>query len=50
MAQVVARMRPAQLAEIDAMEENLASGSLGRTDGWSAADITGMSWDPTAAP
>jgi len=37
----------AQFVLVDSLDESLRSGYLGRTDGWDAADITGLDWDPT---
>ena len=39
----------AEMKALDAMDEGLAAGRLGRTDGWTAADVTGEDWDPTAS-
>ena len=36
-----------EMAALDAMDERLPSGRLGRTDGWGAAEIAGPDWDPT---
>lgn len=38
------------LSELDACEEGLTSGVLGRTDGWRPSDVAGAAWDPTLVP
>mgnify|MGYP002012900576 CR=1 FL=1 len=37
----------AEMKALDALEDHLASGKLGRTDGWTADDVAGPGWDPT---
>jgi len=39
---------PEDLIQIDALgSEMLATGQLGRTDGWTSKDVTGPDFDPT---
>uniref|UniRef100_A0A7S4L0L1 NADP-dependent oxidoreductase domain-containing protein n=1 Tax=Guillardia theta TaxID=55529 RepID=A0A7S4L0L1_GUITH len=38
-----------ELKQLDSLDEMLASGALGRTDGWSKEDVRGAAWDPTEA-
>jgi hypothetical protein len=39
---------PEDLIQIDALgSEMLATGQLGRTDGWTSKDVTGTDFDPT---
>lgn len=37
----------AEMRALDGLEVGLASGRLGRTDGWEEKDVTGLDWDPT---
>lgn len=36
-----------ELRILDGLDVGWKAGSLGRTDGWSASDVTGPDWDPT---
>lgn len=36
-----------ELASFDGLDVSYKAGTLGRTDGWENADITGPDWDPT---
>ena len=36
-----------EMRSLNQLEDRLASGRLGRTDGWTADDVTGVDWDPT---
>jgi len=36
-----------EMASLDGLDQQLAAGRLGRTDGWAAADVSGVDWDPT---
>lgn len=38
-----------EMAALDGMDQQLAAGRLGRTDGWVAEDVSGVDWDPTAS-
>ena len=36
-----------EMRSLNQLEDRLASGRLGRTDGWTADDVAGPDWDPT---
>ena len=36
-----------EMRSLNQLEDRLASGRLGRADGWTADDVTGPDWDPT---
>ena len=36
-----------EMRSLNQLEDRLASGRLGRTDGWTLNDVTGPDWDPT---
>ena len=36
-----------EMRALNQLEDRLASGRLGRADGWTAEDVTGVDWDPT---
>ena len=40
-------LTPEEMNILDDLNINYKAGKLGRTDGWSDADITGSNWDPT---
>jgi diketogulonate reductase-like aldo/keto reductase len=46
-AEEYAMLTPEEMAILDGLDVNHKAGKLGRTDGWSEADIKGADWDPT---
>ena len=36
-----------EMRSLNQLEDRLASGRLGRADGWTLNDVTGPDWDPT---
>jgi 2,5-diketo-D-gluconate reductase A len=41
------QLSASEMRALNALEAKLASGTLGRADGWNADDVTGPDWDPT---